>query len=117
MAEIVSTAVENPTEESKVYTITLSDGTKLENITMNGSNYVSQTEITEADFEGKLAQITISDGETEEVMENVILVQIVHYADGYYFVLIPTPESALVQQKLRSDVDYLALMSDIDLEA
>lgn len=118
MAELVSTAVENtPTEESKVYTITLSDGSKLENITMNGSNYVSQTEITEDTFKDKLSKITVSDGEIEESYENMNLVQIVKYDDGYYFVLFATPESQLIQNKMRSDIDYLALMSDVDLEA
>ena len=44
----------------KKLTMTLSDGTKLKNLTLNGTNYVSQTKLTEADFAGKLRTVTVS---------------------------------------------------------
>ena len=44
------------------------------------------------------------------------LVQIVHYEDGYYFVLRDITEAELEKMKMQSDIEYLAMMSDIDLE-
>lgn len=100
------------------YTITFSDGTKLENIRLNGDNYVSQDEVTDATFDGKLSTVTIdgSDG-SSETLENAYLGQIAHYSDGYYFVLVVPTADELRQQKLRADIDYIALMSDVELEA
>ena len=74
--------------EPYIYTITLADGTVLENLHLNGNNFISSVEVTEEDFEGKLDTVTIvsSNGQIEE-LNHVELVQIQHYSDGYYFVL------------------------------
>ena len=37
-----------------MYTITLSDGTKLKNLELNGNNYISKTILEDSVFEGKL---------------------------------------------------------------
>lgn len=100
---------------NKIYTITLEDGTQITNLRMNGTNFVSQNPIDPDIFEGKLGEVIISDGVTNEQHFNMELVQIVLYEDGYYFVLIDIPENQLKERKLRSDVDYIAMMSDIDI--
>lgn|GEM_PF-3536781 len=38
-----------------MYTITLSDGRKLENLTVNGTNFVSKTKVDEEIFQNNLA--------------------------------------------------------------
>lgn len=105
----------------KSWKITLADGTKLENLSLNGNNFVSETIITEDDFKGKLLKVKI-EGKTEdgqeiaEEHEHIELVQIAHYEDGYYFVLRDITEAELEKMKMKSDIEYLAMMSDIDLE-
>lgn len=105
----------------KSWKITLADGTKLENLSLNGNNFVSETIITEDDFKGKLLKVKI-EGKTEdgqeiaEEHEHMELVQIAHYEDGYYFVLRDITEAELEKMKMKSDIEYLAMMSDIDLE-
>lgn len=105
----------------KSWKITLADGTKLENLRLNGNNFVSESEITENDFKGKLLKVKI-EGTTEDGQEiteehnHMELVQIVHYEDGYYFVLRDISEAELDKMKMKSDIEYLAMMSDIDLE-
>jgi hypothetical protein len=105
----------------KSWKITLADGTKLENLSLNGNNFVSENEITEDIFEGNLLKVKIEgiNDEGQEIIEehnHMELVQIVHYEDGYYFVLRDITEAELEKMKMQSDIEYLAMMSDIDLE-
>ncbi|MBQ7481323.1 MAG: hypothetical protein IJT80_05540 [Lachnospiraceae bacterium] len=96
-------------------TITLADGTKLKNIRTNGTNYVSDTRLTEADFEGKLQTVTISDGESERVLHNCKLVQITKVDKEYWFVLYEMTGDEYRQLKMMADIEYIAAMSDIEL--
>ena len=105
----------------KSWKITLADGTKLENLSLNGNNFVSENEITEDIFNGNLLKVKI-EGKTEEG-QNIIeehnhmeLIQIAKYNDGYYFALRDLTEEELEKMKMQSDIEYLAMMSDIDLE-
>lgn len=103
-------------EES--FKITLADGTQLKKLKLNGNNYISKTKITEDDFKGKLSKVII-ENETEKTSEefkHMELVQIVHYEDGYYFVLRELSEQELKDIKIQGNLDYLAMMVDVDLE-
>lgn len=100
----------------KSWKITLSDGTKLENLGLNGNNFISGAKITEDDFKGKLSKVTIEGKDFKQEYNNMELVQIAHYEDGYYFVLREIPQEELGKLKMQSDIEYLAMMSDIDME-
>ena len=110
------------------FTITLADGTQLEGLELNGNNFVSDEEVTEATFAGKLSKVTITgDAEADEVgligeHHNMELVQIAHYTqavhgckDGYYFILRDIPTSELEALKNRGDIDYIAMMTGVEL--
>jgi len=99
----------------KKLTMTLSDGTKLKNLTLNGTNYVSQTKLTEADFAGKLRTVTVSDGETEETLEHFELVQITKMGKEYWFVIRELSPSEVAMKQVRADIEYVAAMADIVL--
>lgn len=105
---------------NKLWKITLSDGTQIKNLRLNGNNYISEAKLTEDDFKGKLSKVTIEgaeDGqEVKQEYEHMELVQIVHYEDGYYFVLRELSESELKERKIQGDIEYLAMMTDVDLE-
>jgi hypothetical protein len=104
----------------KSWKITLSDGTQLKNLRLSGNNFISETEVTEDIFKGKLSKVTvegIEDGkEVKNEYEHMELVQIVHYEDGYYFVLRELSSDELDKIKLQGNIEYLAMMTDIDLE-
>jgi hypothetical protein len=71
-----------------MYTITLKDGTKIENLDMNGTNYVSQTEVDKSIFTSdNLSEMTIFDSETNEETkyEDMIFVQQMKWMDGTYY--------------------------------
>lgn len=100
----------------KSWKITLSDGTKLENLRLNGNNFISEAEITEDDFRGKLSKVIIEGKDFKQEYNNMELVQIAHYEDGYYFVLREISQEELDKLKMQSDIEYIAMMSDIDME-
>lgn len=56
-----------------MYKIILSDGTTLENLELNGNNYISPGPIDSALFEGKLSKITFTDGVNTETMYDAML--------------------------------------------
>ena len=101
--------------DEKIYTITLEDGTRIEHLRLNGNNFISQEEIDPDVFEGNLGQVTINDGENDEVHENMGLVQVTHMGEEYWFVLRDVPENEIANAKLRSDLDYLAMMADVEI--
>ena len=70
-----------------MYTITLADGKKLENLDKNGDNYVSKTKVDESIFKNNLSKVTISDGETETTYENVEFVQQMQWSDGTWYLV------------------------------
>ena len=105
-------------------TITLSDGTVLSGLELNGDNFISKTEITPDAFRGKLSKVTIAGDADEWVGEHdhMELVQIAHYtqathglADGWYFVLRDIPAAELERLQARGDIDYLAMMMGVEL--
>ena len=106
----------NPDSE-KVYSITLSDGTKISGLRLNGNNFVSSVPITKEIFEGKLFDVVISDNEGyEEKHDRMTLAQIAQYGgDDYYFILLDVTPEQIRQEKLRADIDYIAMMAEVDL--
>ena len=101
--------------DEKIYTITLKDGTQIENLRMNGNNFISQEQINPEIFDGNLEKVTINDGENDEVHENMGLVQVTQMGDEYWFILRDIPASEIANEKLRSDLDYLAMMTDVEI--
>lgn len=70
-----------------MYTMTLSDGTKLENLELNGNNWISSKKLTDKDFEGKLNKVTVTDRKSTQEYERQLLVQITEVDGKYWFVL------------------------------
>ena len=62
--------------EDKTYSITLADGTVIDDLKLNGNNFISKSPITKEIFEDCCSPVVISDGETEVVHDNMELVQL-----------------------------------------
>ena len=54
--------------------------------------------------------------ETEEVHEFAELIQVKQYGDEYWMAFRDISEKERKEIKVRSDVDYIAMMTDVDLE-
>ena len=63
-----------------MYKITLADGTALENLVLNGNNYVASTAVDDAIFKDNMTIVTITnldDGTAEQIQDGVLLSNIV----------------------------------------
>lgn len=91
--------------------IALSDGTVLK-VEVNGNNYISKAAISEATFDDNLSEVVI-DGTP---YENMVLVQLAEHEDGtYWFILREKSEQEIENEKLRSDIEFLALEANVTL--
>ena len=70
-----------------MYTITLSDGTKLENLNLNGNNYISETLIEDDVFKDNLSTVTISNGEITNTYKDMTLIGNRIYDGKSWFIL------------------------------
>lgn len=116
-------------KEKRTWTVTLADGAKLENLTLNdGANtFHSPTEITEDTFDGKLSEVHIaaSDGDMTgcaypDTLHDAELVQIMQPTDTpdgqWAFILREIPADELFKAKIQAQLDFLAMNTDVDLE-
>lgn len=63
-----------------MYKITLADGTKLENMELNGNNYIAEGVIDDSVFKDNLSTVTITDGKEVTIYEDMVLLS--HRVDG-----------------------------------
>ena len=97
------------------YKLALSNGREIDNLRMNGNNFVSDSAITADMFEGGLAPVMVYTDGIVEVHNNMDLVQITRVGREYWFVLRDIPQKELDDIRIRADVDFIAMMSDIEL--
>ena len=98
----------------ETYTVTLADGTVLAGLRLNGNNLVSDAPLSEVDFEGRLARVTVecSDG-SRETVENAELVQVKRYGDEWWFILREPTEEQLYRRALDAEREMmLELMAE-----
>lgn len=97
------------------YTITLADGTAIEDLSLNGNNFISNKKLTESSFTD-LSRVTITDedGKSEE-RDNMELVQIVKSGKEYWFVLRELSPQEIRDAKIQADIEYLAMMADVEI--
>jgi len=101
--------------DTKTYTITLADGTVLDDLKLNGNNFISNTAINADIFDENCYTVIISDGVNSETY-NMELVQITEQEPGkYWFVLREISDSELALIKIQSDIEYVAMMAGIEL--
>ena len=91
----------------------LSDGTELDNLTLNGNNYVSETEISEHVFSDNLATVTIEDDENNvQELHNCKLTHFAHYADGWYFIIDEMTQAEIDKDVNEAQTFFTAMMTD-----
>ena len=86
-----------------MYKITLADGTTLENLVLNGNNYVASTAVDDAVFKDNMAAVTITnleDESTEQIEDGVLLSNIVRDGKSWLVLGQKTPE-----QKRQETID------------
>ena len=102
--------------EELTYSITLGDGKTIEDLTMNGNNFVSQSELSEDDFTDLTeVTVTVSDG-SEQTYGEMELVQVAHYSDGWYFILRELTQEEISRKENEAQTYYTAMMTDTLME-
>lgn len=99
----------------KTYRITLADGTVIENLKLNGNNYISETPIVPAVFHGNCSPVVIGDGIINVTHDDMELVQLTESEGSYWFILRDIPAEELEKIKMQSDIEYVAMMAGIEL--
>ena len=96
--------------------ITLQDGTVLENLELNGNNFISSAIIENTVFENNLGDVKIEDDEgkiTEyrfmKLIQNMVM-------DGKsWFILAEQSENDLLRARLKATEDTLLFLMDMNL--
>jgi hypothetical protein len=96
--------------------ITLQDGTVLENLELNGNNFISSAIIESTVFENNLGDVKIEDDEgniTEyrfmKLIQNMVM-------DGKsWFILAEQSENDLLRARLKATEDTLLFLMDMNL--
>lgn len=94
----------------------LADGTELSDLSLNGNNYVSKTEITEDIFEDNLETVTIEDEEETTELHNAELVYVKTFGDEWWFVLKELSDAELKELSNDAQIFYTAVMTDTLME-
>lgn len=96
----------------KIYKITLADGTVLDNLKLNGNNFIAKYHVDAAIFEGNCSPVIIN----EESHSNMELVQVTtNELNESWIVLRDLTKEELTAIKTRADIEYLAMMCDVKL--
>lgn len=104
----------------KKYTL-YADGVKLaDGMALNGTNYVSENEVDVSNLP-KVFHLTVKDGDgnTTEEFEYAKLLQQVQYAwdnNKSYLAFAPVSEQEIKNNEFKSNLQYIAMMADVDIE-
>ena len=106
-------------DESKMYKITLTDGTVLSDLSVNGDNFISKTILDPNIFrEDNLFGVFINDGEKNEVHDYMVaLISGVNNETEFWFALFDAEyqEPDMTIPQLQADVEYIAMMTGVEL--
>ena len=85
-----------------MYKITLNDGTTLENLELNGNNFIAAAVVDDAVFKDNMAAVTITDmesGSTEQIEDGVLLSNIVRDGKSWFVLGQKTPEQKAIEAR------------------
>lgn len=94
-----------------MYTVELADGTQLENLTLNGNNFIAEGIIESSVFQDNLSTVVITGGETAETYHDMVLIQNEPHDGRSWFILGETsPQDkalAAVRKMIESNADSI----------
>ena len=103
------------------FAITLSDGSKVEGLELNGNNFISKNEISKNTFTGKLSHVTITgDSEKDEAgligeHTNMELIRCEYDKElgGWAVVLRELSAAELREKEVNARLDFIEIMEDL----
>ena len=85
-----------------MYKITLADGTALENLVLNGNNFIAAAVVDDSVFKDNMATVTITnleDGNAEQIEDGVLLSNIVREGCSWLVLGQKTPEQKAMEAR------------------
>jgi len=83
---------------------------------MNGNNLVSKNQVDESLFEDNLSTVTITEEGETIVLHDAMYTGQREFDDGWYFSFTEIPPQELVNISVNGKLDYIAMITDVDLE-
>ena len=106
--------------DTKTYTL-YTDGVKLaENLTKNGTNYVSIDEVDVSSLPPvfKFKAVDNEGDVAEEYLYAKLLQQVQYEWDDnkYYLAFAPVSQQEIMNAEFKANIDYLAMVADVDID-
>lgn len=99
------------------YTIFLADGTQIPGCRLNGNNYIVEGEVYESIFDANLSPLVIrGTDETSTAYDHAELVQAVVHGTETWMIFREVTPRELRERKMQADIEYIAMMADVELE-
>ena len=95
-----------------MYTITLTDGTILKNLCLNGNNFISDTRVEASVFDDNLNTVRITGPEVDETFENLDLASIREDGGKCWIVLRQLSDREMQERNTQADIRELFDTSD-----
>lgn len=95
-----------------MYTITLEDGTILENLVLNGNNFISETPMDASIFENNLQTVRVTGPNVDETFENLALASLREDGGKYWLALRSLSDQELKERSMLADISELFATSD-----
>jgi hypothetical protein len=109
--------------ENKKYTLTIEGQNStftVSDLTMNGTNYVSEAKVDTSAWPPSFKLIVKDeDGNVTEQFDHAKLIQQEQYAwdnNRWYLAFAPVSVQEIENARLQSQLEYLAMMTDVDLD-
>lgn len=96
--------------ENNTYRIVLQDGRIIDNLRLNGNNFISAAEITDAIFSGNLSTVTIEGPDGAQTFHDMKLIQISQVGDEFWFILSEKSEQEKMYEKMEATTDDIILV-------
>lgn len=90
-----------------MYTIILQDGTTLENLELNGNNFISAEILNDSVFADNLGTVTVSDGETADTYTDMKLLANRVFGEKSWFVLSEKTEQEKKEEARDSKIEQI----------
>lgn len=88
--------------EKDTYKVILQDGTTIDNLRLNGNNYISKTEITAEMFAGNLSTVTVEGPDGAQTYHDIKLVHISKIGREWRFILAEKTDQEKLKEKLEA---------------
>ena len=93
--------------------IILSDGNIIDNLTLNGNNYISNNVLSDDIFTDGLSIVTVIDGDISTEYKNMKLIQNIVLDNKSWFILAEKTEEEILKERLKSTEDALMILMDL----